>query len=216
MKIFIDSADIKEIRDVASWGILAGVTTNPTLVSKTGRPLRDCIAEIVEVVEGPVSVEAISPDADGMVKEAREWAELDRNKVAVKIPMGVEGLKAVSRLAKEGIMTNVTLVFSPNQVLLASRAGATFVSPFIGRLDDISHDGMEVVRDAVALIEYYDFSTQVIAASIRHPLHVVEAMRAGAHIATVPYDVLVKMVRHPLTDTGIKKFYDDYQKIPKK
>ncbi len=216
MKIFIDSADIKEIKEVASWGILGGVTTNPTLVSKTGKPMRDCIAEIVAAVDGPVSVEAVSPDADGMVKEAREWAELDRDKVTVKIPMGVEGLKAVSRLAKEGIMTNVTLVFSPNQVLLACRAGATFVSPFIGRLDDISHDGMEVVRDAVGLIEFYDFSTQVIAASVRHPLHVVEAMRAGAHIATVPYDVLVKMVRHPLTDAGIKKFYEDYQKIPKK
>lgn len=215
MKIFIDSADIKEIQDVASWGILDGVTTNPTLVRKTGRPFKECVADILKVVDGPVSVEAVSPEAAGMVQEAREWVTLDRQKVTIKIPMGIEGLKAVRQLSTEGIMTNVTLVFSPNQALLACRAGATFISPFVGRLDDISHDGMELVRDIVGMIEYYDFSTQVIAASIRHPLHVVEAMRAGAHIATIPYDVLVKMVKHPLTDAGIKKFYEDYQGIPK-
>ncbi len=215
MKIFIDSADIKEIQDVASWGILDGVTTNPTLVRKTGRPFKECVADILKVVDGPVSVEAVSPEAAGMVQEAREWVTLDRHKVTIKIPMGIEGLKAVRQLSTEGIMTNVTLVFSPNQALLACRAGATFISPFVGRLDDISHDGMELVRDIVGMIEYYDFSTQVIAASIRHPLHVVEAMRAGAHIATIPYDVLVKMVKHPLTDAGIKKFYEDYQGIPK-
>ncbi|MEO0069270.1 MAG: fructose-6-phosphate aldolase [candidate division WOR-3 bacterium] len=215
MKIFIDSADIKEIQAVASWGILDGVTTNPTLVRKTGRPFKDCVLDILKIVNGPVSVEAISPDAEGMISEAKEWAKLDPNKVTIKIPMGIEGLKAVRVLSKEKIMTNVTLIFSPNQGLLACRAGATFIWPFIGRLDDISHEGMELVRDLVAMIEYYDFSTQVIAASIRHPLHVIESMRAGAHIATVPYDVLLKMVKHPLTDAGIKKFYEDYQQIPK-
>lgn len=215
MKIFIDSADINEIKDVARWGILDGVTTNPTLVKKTNKPFKDCIAEILPVVNGPVSVEAISPDADGMVVEAENWAKLDQEKITIKIPMGIEGLKAICRLSRKGIKTNVTLVFSPNQALLACRAGATFVSPFIGRLDDISHEGMELVRDIAALIDFYDFSTEVIAASIRHPLHVVEAMRAGAHIATIPYDVLLKMVRHPLTEAGIKKFYEDYQAIPK-
>ncbi len=215
MKIFIDSADSREIQEVAGWGILSGVTTNPTLVKKTGKPFKECVAEILKLVNGPVSVEAISPDADGMIKEAEEWAKLDPEKVTIKIPMGVEGLKAVRALAQKGIMSNVTLVFSPNQALLACSARATFISPFVGRLDDISHDGMELVRDIVAMIEYYGFDTQVIAASIRHPLHVIESMRAGAHIATIPYDVLTKMVRHPLTDAGIKKFYEDYQQIPK-
>jgi transaldolase len=215
MKIFIDSADIGEIQEIAGWGILSGVTTNPTLVKKTGRPFKECVADILKVVDGPVSVEAISPNAEGMIKEAEEWARLDPHKVTVKIPMGVEGLKAVRALAQRRIMTNVTLVFSPNQALLACLAGATFVSPFVGRLDDISHEGIELVRDIVAMIEYYDFSTQVISASIRHPLHVIESMRAGAHIATIPYDVLLKMVKHPLTDAGIKKFYEDYQQIPK-
>jgi len=215
MKIFIDSADINEIKEVASWGILDGVTTNPTLVKKTGRPFKECVADILKVVSGPVSVEAISPDAAGMIKEAEDWAKLDPQKVTVKIPMGIEGLKAMRALSQERIMTNVTLVFSPNQAMLACRAGATFISPFVGRLDDISHEGMELVRDIVGLIEYYGFDTEVISASIRHPLHVVESMRAGAHIATIPYDVLLKMVKHPLTDAGIKRFYEDYQGIPK-
>ncbi|MEO0074027.1 MAG: fructose-6-phosphate aldolase [candidate division WOR-3 bacterium] len=215
MKIFIDSADIKEIREVASWGILDGCTTNPSLVAKTGRPLRDCVREILEVVNGPVSVEAISADAEGMVKESVEWASLDRQKVTIKIPMGVEGLKAVAELSRHNIKTNMTLVFSTNQALLAARAGATFISPFVGRLDDISHDGMELIRDIVAIFDYYGLNSQVIAASIRHPLHVIESARAGAHIATVPFDVLQKMVRHPLTDAGIKKFYEDYQRIPR-
>lgn len=214
MKIFIDSADIGEIREIASWGILDGCTTNPSLVAKTGRPLRDCVREILEVVNGPVSVEAISPDADGMVKESVEWARLDQEKVTIKIPMGAEGLKAVAELCRRGIKTNMTLVFSTNQALLAARAGATFISPFVGRLDDISHDGMELIRDIVAIFDYYGLESQVIAASIRHPLHVIESARAGAHIATVPFDVLQKMIRHPLTDAGIKKFYEDYQRIP--
>ncbi|MEO0079775.1 MAG: fructose-6-phosphate aldolase [candidate division WOR-3 bacterium] len=215
MKIFIDSADPKEIREVASWGILDGVTTNPTLVAKTGLGFRECIEEILKLVNGPVSVEAISTDAQGMVNEALEWARLDPKKVTIKIPMCVEGLKAVKMLAERQVMTNVTLVFSLSQALLACRAGATFVSPFVGRLDDISHEGMGLIADIVGMIDIYGFETEVISASIRHPLHVVESARAGAHIATVPYDVLLKLVKHPLTDAGIKKFYEDYQKIPK-
>ena len=215
MKVFIDSADIKEIREVAGWGILDGVTTNPSLVCKTGRPFKECVQDILAAVNGPVSVEAISTDAAGMIKEGEDWAKLDQSKVTIKIPMTVEGLKAVRGLSERRIKTNVTLVFSMNQALLASRAGATFVSPFVGRLDDISHDGMALIEDIVAMIDNYGFDTQVISASIRHPLHVIDSIRAGCHIATIPYDILVKMTRHPLTDAGIKKFYDDYQKIPK-
>ena len=215
MKIFIDSADIKEIREVAGWGILDGVTTNPSLVCKTGRPFKECVQDILAAVNGPVSVEAISTDAAGMIKEGEDWAKLDQFKVTIKIPMTVEGLKAVCALSERRIKTNVTLVFSMNQALLACRAGATFVSPFVGRLDDISHDGMALIEDIVGMIDNYGFDTEVISASIRHPLHVIDSIRAGAHIATIPYDILVKMTRHPLTDAGIKKFYDDYQKIPR-
>jgi transaldolase len=215
MKLFIDSADIKEIKEVAGWGILDGCTTNPSLVAKTGRPFKDCVRDILAVVNGSVSVEAMSTDAAGMVKEGEDWAGLDQDKVTIKIPMCVEGLKAVSGLAQRDIKTNVTLVFSPNQALLAARAGATYVSPFVGRLDDISHDGMELIKDIVTMIDYYGLETQVISASIRHPVHVIESARAGAHVATIPYDILLKMVKHPLTDAGIKKFYEDYQKIPK-
>jgi len=214
LKVFIDSADIKEIREVAGWGILDGVTTNPSLVCKTGRPFRECVQDILAAVNGPVSVEAISTDASGMIKEGEGWAKLDQSKVTIKIPMTVEGLKAVRGLTERNIKTNVTLVFSLNQALLASRAGATFVSPFVGRLDDISHDGMALIHDIVDMIDYYGFDTEVISASIRHPLHVIESIRAGAHIATIPYDILIKMTKHPLTDAGIKKFYEDYQKIP--
>ena len=215
MKIFIDSADIQEIREVAGWGIIDGVTTNPSLVCKTGRPFRECVQDILAAVDGPVSVEAISTDAAGMVKEGEDWAKLDKSKVTIKIPMSVEGLKAVRSLSEREIKTNVTLIFSMNQALLACRAGATFVSPFVGRLDDISHDGIELIRDIVGMIDDYGFDTEVISASIRHPLHVIDSIRAGCHVATIPYDILVKMVRHPLTDAGIRKFYDDYQKIPK-
>ncbi|MBM3330399.1 fructose-6-phosphate aldolase [candidate division WOR-3 bacterium] len=215
MKIFIDSADIKEIREVAGWGILDGVTTNPSLVCKTGRPFRECVQDILSAVDGPVSVEAVSTDAAGMIKEGEDWAKLDQSKVTIKIPMTIEGLKAVRGLSERDIKTNVTLVFSTNQALLASRAGATFVSPFVGRLDDISHDGMALIEDIVGMIDDYGFDTEVISASIRHPLHVIDSIRVGCHIATIPYDILVKMAKHPLTDAGIKKFYDDYQKIPK-
>ncbi|MBM3316165.1 fructose-6-phosphate aldolase, partial [candidate division WOR-3 bacterium] len=167
MKLFIDSADIAEIREVAGWGILDGCTTNPSLVARTGRPFKDCVKDILAVVNGSVSVEAVSADAAGMVKEGEDWARLDQDKVTVKIPMCIEGLKAVAGLAEREIRTNVTLVFSPNQALLASRAGATYVSPFVGRLDDVSHDGIELVRDIVQLIDYYGLETQVISASIR-------------------------------------------------
>ncbi|OYD14369.1 fructose-6-phosphate aldolase, partial [candidate division WOR-3 bacterium JGI_Cruoil_03_51_56] len=169
MKIFIDTADIKEIREVASWGILEGCTTNPTLVSKTGRPFKDCVRDILEVVNGPVSVEAISTEADGMIKEGEEWAKLDPEKITIKIPMCIEGLKAIKGLSLRNIKTNCTLTFSLNQVLLAARAGATFISPFVGRLDDIGHAGMDLVADIVDLIDDYSLESQVIAASIRHP-----------------------------------------------
>lgn len=215
MKIFIDSADIEEIREVAGWGILAGCTTNPSLVSKTGRPFKDCIADILGIVDGPVSVEAMSVDAPGMVKEGEDWARLDPDKVTIKIPMCIEGLKAIKSLSGKEIKTNCTLVFSLTQALLAARAGATFISPFVGRLDDISHEGMDLVEDIVDLVDGYDLDAEVIAASIRDPLHVVESARIGAHIATIPYKVLVQMTRHPLTDIGIERFRADYDKIPK-
>jgi transaldolase len=214
VKLFLDSADINEIKEVAGWGILDGVTTNPSLVARTGRPFRDCVRDILAVVDGPVSVEAISTDAAGMVREGEEWARLNADKVTVKIPMTIEGLKAVRGLAERDIKTNVTLVFSTNQALLAARAGATFLSPFVGRLDDISTEGMPLIQDICDMIDSYGFETEVIAASIRHPVHVIESLRAHAHVATIPYDVLLKMVKHPLTDAGIKKFYEDYQKIP--
>ena len=213
MKIFIDSADVKEIREVHSWGILDGVTTNPTLIAKTGRKFRAVVEEIATIVDGPISAEAISTDAAGIVKEAEDLVRISKN-ITVKIPMCPEGLKAVKVLAGKGIMTNMTLVFSPNQALLAAKAGATFISPFVGRLDDISHFGMEIVRDVVQIFENYGFATEIIVASVRNPLHVVEAARMGAHVATVPYGVLKQMAAHPLTDIGIRKFYEDYQKIP--
>ncbi len=216
MKIFIDSADVKEISEVASWGILDGVTTNPTLVAKTGREIRECVTEICQIVDGPISVEVVSTDAAGMVKEAEDWAKINPKNITIKIPMGIEGLKAVKILKSKNIKTNVTLVFSPNQAILAAKAGATFISPFVGRLDDISHFGMEIVGDIVQIYNNYGFETEIIVASIRNPLHVVEASRMGAHIATVPFAVLKQMVGHPLTDIGIKKFFEDYQKIPKK
>ncbi len=215
MKIFIDTANLEQIKEVSSWGILDGVTTNPTLVAKEGCGFKTRIDEICEVVNGPVSAEAVSMDAQGMIREARELSKWHKN-IVVKIPMTAEGLKAVKVLSGEGVRTNVTLVFSPNQALLAAKAGATYVSPFVGRLDDISHDGMQLVRDIVTIFRNYGFETQVIAASIRHPVHVTEAAIAGAHVATVPYDILVKMLRHNLTDEGIQKFLKDWEKVPKK
>jgi len=215
MRIFIDTANLEQIKEINSWGILDGVTTNPTLVAKEGCDFKCRIDEICAVVDGPISAEAMSMQADGMVKEARELSKMHKN-IIVKIPMTDEGLKAVKILSKEGIKTNMTLVFSPNQALLAAKAGATYVSPFVGRLDDISHDGMDLVRNIVAIYRNYGFKTQVIVASIRHPVHVTEAALAGAHVATVPYDVLKKMLKHNLTDEGIQKFLKDWEKVPKK
>jgi len=215
MKIFIDTANLDHIREVNSWGILDGVTTNPSLVAKENRDFIALVKEICSIVDGPISAEAVSMDSEGMVKEARELSKIHKN-IIVKIPMTSEGLKAVKVLSREGIRTNVTLVFSPNQALLAAKAGATYVSPFVGRLDDISHDGMALVRDIVTILNNYGFKTQVIAASMRHPVHVTEAALAGAHIATVPYEVLKKMLKHNLTDEGIQKFLKDWEKVPKK
>ncbi len=215
MKIFIDTANLEHIREINSWGILDGVTTNPTLVAKEGRGFEDIIREICSVVDGDISAEAVSMDADGMVKEARELSKMHKN-VVVKIPMTAEGLKAVKVLSGESIRTNVTLVFSSNQALLAAKAGATYVSPFVGRLDDINHTGMDLVRDIVEIFDVHGFHTQVIAASIRHPLHVTEAALAGAHVATIPYDILKKMVRHNLTDAGIERFLKDWETVPGK
>ncbi len=214
-KIFIDTADVEQIKIANSWGVIDGVTTNPTLVSKTGRSFEECIEEIVSIVDGPISAEIISLDAEEMVKEARELAKIHKN-INIKIPITPEGLKAIKILSQEGIKTNATLCFSANQAILVAKAGATFVSPFIGRLDDIGHDGMQVVRDIVQIYRNYGFETKVIVASIRHPLHVIEAAKCGADIATVPFDVLEKMVKHALTDVGIKKFLDDWAKVPKK
>jgi transaldolase len=215
MKIFIDTANLDQIKEVNSWGILDGVTTNPTLVAKEGCDFETRVRDICQVVDGPISAEAVSMEAEGMIKEARQLSKIHKN-IIVKIPMTAEGLKAVKVLSKEGIRTNVTLVFSPNQALLAAKAGATYVSPFVGRLDDISHDGMALVRDIVTIFRNYGFKTQVIAASMRHPVHVTEAALAGAHVATVPYDVLKKMLKHNLTDEGIQKFLKDWEKVPKK
>ncbi len=215
MKIFIDTANLEHIKEVNSWGILDGVTTNPSLIAKEGCPFEVRVQDICAIVDGPISAEAVSVDSEGMVREARELSKIHEN-VIVKIPMTAEGLKAVKVLSAEGIKTNVTLVFSANQALLAAKAGATYVSPFVGRLDDISHNGMDLVRDIVEIFTIHGFETQVIAASIRHPVHVTEAALAGAHVATVPYEVLKKMVKHNLTDEGIQKFLKDWEKVPKK
>jgi transaldolase len=214
-QIFIDTADVEEIRKAHSWGIIDGVTTNPTLVSKTGRSFRECIEEIVSIVDGPISVEVTSLDAEGMVKEAKELAKIHKN-IVIKVPLIPEGLKAIKTLSKEGIKTNATLVFSANQAILAAKAGATYVSPFIGRLDDIGHEGMQVVRDIVQAFKNYDFKTKIIVASIRHPMHVIEAAKTGADIVTIPFYVLEKMVKHPKTDEGIKRFLEDWKKVPKR
>ncbi len=213
MKFFIDTANIEQIKKALSYGILDGVTTNPTLVSRENRNFKELISEICELVDGPVSAEVVSLDSEGMVKEAMELAKIADN-IAIKIPMTVEGLKAVKILSSEGIMTNVTLIFNPIQALMAAKAGATFVSPFVGRLDDIQHNGMELVSQIVQIFENYDFDTEVIVASIRHPLHVVEAAMIGADIATIPFAVIEKLVKHPLTDIGIERFLKDWEKVP--
>ncbi|MBU1431753.1 fructose-6-phosphate aldolase [Myxococcota bacterium] len=214
MQFFIDTADVREIREAAALGLLDGVTTNPSLIAKTGRPFQEVILEICQIVDGPISAEVISLDAEGMLAEARALIKLHRN-IVVKIPMTTEGLKATKVCAEEGIKTNVTLCFSPLQALLAAKAGATYISPFVGRLDDVSHDGMRLIEDIVQIYDTYDFDTQVLVASVRHPIHVLEAARIGAHVVTIPFDVIQKLAQHPLTDAGIKRFLADWEKVPK-
>ncbi len=215
MKIFIDTADINEIREANKIGIIDGVTTNPSLVAKTGRKFEEVVQDIINEVDGPISVEVISTDSEGMIAEAEKLAKIHKN-ITIKIPMTAEGLKAVKILSKKkGIKTNVTLVFSPIQALLAAKAGATFVSPFVGRLDDISQDGFELVEQIVEIYNNYDFPTEVIAASIRNPVHVIRAALCGCHIATIPFSTIMQLIKHPLTDAGIKKFLEDWQKVPR-
>ena len=219
MKLFIDTADLNEIKELASWGILDGVTTNPTLLAKSGRSFQEVIDEIFTLVNGPISLEVLSEKASDMVKEAKQIIlkipQKYRKNVAIKIPMSPEGLKAVTALSKDGIKTNVTLVFSASQALLAAKAGATFVSPFIGRLDDNGQNGMQLIEEIMDIFCNYDIETEVIVASIRHPIHVIEAARLGADIATIPPDVIRKMVKHPLTDVGIQSFLTDWKKVKK-
>jgi transaldolase len=212
MKFFLDTANLNEIREVAGWGILDGVTTNPTLVSKESGKFEDLIREICAIVPGPVSAEAVSMRSDEIIPEARRLAGLAPN-VVVKIPIGPEGLKATKILAAENVAVNMTLVFSASQALLAAKAGARFVSPFIGRLDDVSEDGMALVREIVTIFENYRIETEIIVASIRHPRHVVEAALLGADIATIPYSVMTKLIHHPLTDVGIERFLSDWRKV---
>ncbi|MFO7891218.1 MAG: fructose-6-phosphate aldolase [bacterium] len=216
MKFFIDTANVDEIKEAASLGVLDGVTTNPTLISReverTGAKFRDILKEICDIVRGPVSGEVVALDHKGMVKEARELAKLDQH-IVVKIPMTKDGLKAVKQLSGEKIKTNMTLIFSPAQALLAAKAGATYASPFVGRLDDISHLGMELVSNIVNIYDNFGFHTEVIVASIRNPLHVLDAALMGAHIATIPFKVIDQLVKHPLTDIGIDKFLADWEKV---
>jgi len=213
MKFFIDTADINEIKAAMEMGMVDGVTTNPTLISKTGRPFLEVAKEIVETVPGPVSLEVVSLDTQGMVDEARRLSKLGDN-VVIKIPMTTEGLKAVKILSEEGIKTNVTLVFSPLQALLAAKAGATYVSPFVGRLDDIGHDGMELISQIVQIYDNYGFDTEIIVASVRHPQHVLQAALIGADIATIPFKVIKQLAKHPLTDVGLQRFLEDWAKVP--
>ena len=210
MKIFIDTAAIDDIRTAARWGVLDGVTTNPTLFSKVGGSYDDVLKEICAITPGPVSAEVVAADVDGMLREGRHFATLAPN-IVVKVPMSEEGLEAIARLAADGIRTNCTLIFTANQGLLAAKAGASLLSPFVGRLDDINEDGMIVVRELVTIVDTYDLDAEVLAASIRHPRHVTEAALAGAHVATLPIKVLTQMVHHPLTDSGIATFRRDWE-----
>ena len=212
MKIFLDTANLEQIRKYNDLGLVDGVTTNPTLLSKENSDPQEIMAEIVRTVKGPISLEVISTNYDGMMEEGRTLSKYGKN-VVVKIPMTADGLKTVKQLKSEGIKTNVTLIFSPNQALLAAKAGASYVSPFIGRLDDIGEVGMDVIRDVVQIFKNYDYGTEVLVASVRHPLHVIDAAKIGAHVVTLPSDVLGKMINHPLTDIGLAKFLDDWKKV---
>lgn len=214
MRFFIDTANVAEIREIHEWGVLAGVTTNPSLVAKEGRDFIETLKEIIDIVDGPISAEVISTDAAGMIEEGEKLAALSKN-IVIKLPMTAEGLKATKHFTKKKIKTNVTLVFSANQALLAARAGATFVSPFLGRLDDIGHDGMQLIEDIVEIFSVHGIETEIIAASVRHPVHVTEAARRGAHIATIPAKVFKQLIAHPLTDSGLEKFLADWANMQK-
>ncbi len=214
MKFFIDTADVKEIREAHSLGLVDGVTTNPSLIAKSGRKFKDVIKEIVSIVDGPISAEVISLDAPGMIKEGKELAKIHKN-IVVKLPMTPEGLKACKTLTEKGIKINVTLIFTPMQALLAAKAGATYVSPFVGRLDDISQDGMGIVEDIRTIFDNYGYMTEIIVASVRNPIHVLNSALIGADIATIPYPVMIQLAKHPLTDSGIEKFLKDWESVPK-
>lgn len=213
MKIFVDSADVKEIQDAVAMGVVDGVTTNPSLVAKTGRKMQDVILEICELVDGPVSAEVLATDVEGIVQEGRALAKLHPN-VVVKVPLIADGIRAVRRLSDGGIKTNVTLCFSAPQGLLAAKAGATYISPFLGRIDDIGGDGLELINQLVTIYANYGYETEVLAASIRHPLHMVRCMEIGADVATIPYKVIPQLLKHPLTDKGLAQFLEDAKKIP--
>lgn len=215
MKLFIDTANIEEIREIASWGVLHGVTTNPSLIAKEGKDFLQVLKEITQIVDGPISAEVVSLQAEEMVKEAQFLADLHPN-IVVKLPTIEEGLKACSRLSKLGIKTNMTLIFNPNQALLCARAGARYVSPFIGRIDDVSVDGVQLVREIAEIFRLHQIETEIIAASIRCPRNVVEAAKAGAHIATIPYKVFKQMLKHPLTDIGLRQFLADWESAKEK
>ncbi len=214
MKIFIDTADIGEIREAAAMGVIDGVTTNPSLVAKTGRKYRDVVQEICALVDGPISAEVLGVKYDEIISEGREWAKMHKN-IVVKVPLVLDGIKAVRTFTSEGIKTNVTLCFSPTQALLAAKAGATFISPFIGRLDDVSEEGMQLIEQIVTIYQNYDYATEVLVASVRHPMHVVQAALIGAGVCTIPFKVIEQLAKHPLTDVGLKKFIEDAAKIPR-
>ncbi len=214
MKFFIDTADVNEIREAHALGLVDGVTTNPSLIAKSGRKFKDVIKEIVSIVDGPISAEVISLEAKGMIKEAKELVKIHKN-IVVKVPMTPEGLKATKTLHAKGIKTNVTLIFTPMQALLAAQAGATYVSPFVGRLDDISQDGMGIIEEIRTIVDNYGYMSEIIVASIRNPVHVLNSALIGADDCTIPYSVMLQLSKHPLTDAGIKKFLEDWEKVPK-
>jgi transaldolase len=214
MKFFIDTADVKEIREAHALGLVDGVTTNPSLIAKSGRKFKDVIKEIVSIVDGPISAEVISLDAPGMIKEGKELAKIHKN-IVVKLPMTPEGLKACHALSAKGIKTNVTLIFTSMQALLAAKAGATYVSPFVGRLDDISQDGMGIIDEIRTIFDNYGYMAEIIVASVRNPIHVLNSALIGADIATIPYSVMIQLAKHPLTDAGIEKFLKDWESVPK-